>query len=500
MNRKYFFSSTDMDAYTFDDAVSPKGLAWSNAMPTFHDARSISYWFKITILFLTFHAVVLSAQKTQKNPSSKPIDDSTKQMQLRFRLQANPHDKQAHEELIKILKAKYAFRPEMEEDGAWLRNNPDDFWVEIEMRSLATTAVNDPEYAINIDHFVLAHTNRPDDPKDYDFTNDKLAFALLDRNHNIEALEILKKATIESPDDAGVWENLGDAQTRTDQPSLAIPSYRKSIELDSSQEGPHQGLANALFKLGQYADAETEFAAAISVYNAQFHGSVSTDTFHMMMKKIQEATHNEPVLADLHRQLTRVYVAEQKSDKALIEVDAAAESNPNDKINYEYLRASIYETSGQMEKAKATRLRAHNEIQNELKKEPHNAEMDSMTAYPEIMFMSIEDDEHASAHEIITFLEPLISSGTLKPMDLFSLGLAYCTVGRPADCNSYAESGIRSSGKLNTPTAQHNLAQALLKNRDLRGALGHFQEAYERDPQNLTYRMDYEATKQQLEK
>ena len=85
-------------------------------------------------------------------------------------------------------------------------------------------------------------------------------------------------------------------------------------------------------------------------------------------------------------------------------------------------------------------------------------------------------------------------------MDLFSLGLAYCTVGRPADCNSYAESGIRSSGKLNTPTAQHNLAQALLKNRDLRGALGHFQEAYERDPQNLTYRMDYEATKQQLEK
>ncbi|MGA3263540.1 MAG: tetratricopeptide repeat protein [Terracidiphilus sp.] len=468
-------------------------------MPALQNAR-MSYWFSIAIIFLTILPLVLSAQKAHNAPSPKPIDDSTKQMQLRFRLESNPHDKQAHEELIKIFKAKYAFRPEMEEDGSWLRNNPDDYLVEIEMRSLATTAVNDPEYAIATDHFVLAHTNRIDDPKDYDFTNDRLAFALLDRNHNIEALEILKRATIDNPDDAGVWENLGDAQARTGQLSQSIPSYRKSIELDSNQEGPHKGLANALFKLGQYADAETEFMAAISVYNAQYHGSVSTDTFHMMMKQIQEATHNEPNLADLHRQLSYVYMAEQKYDKAFTEVDAAAAANPTDKINYEYLRASMYEKTGQLEKAKAIRLLAHNEIQDELKKEPHNAEMDAMISYPEIMFMEIEDDKQASAHEIITFLEPLISTGTLKPMDLISLGLAYCNIGRPIDCKNIAEAGIRSGRKLNTPTFHHNLAQALLENQDLRGALEHFQEAYERDPQNMTYRMDYDATKRQLEK
>ncbi len=469
-------------------------------MPMFHNTRPISYWFSIAIVSLTIFPLVLPAQKTPKGSSSKKIDDSDRQMQLRFRLQTNSHDKQAHEDLIKILSAKYAFRQEMEEDGSWLRNNPDDYEAEIQMRSLATAAVNDPEYAINMDHFVLSHANRSDDPKDYDFMNDRLAFTLLDRNYNTEALEILKRATVNSPDDAGVWENLGDALVRTGQSSMAILSYQKSLSLDSNQEGPHEGLANALFKIGKYADAESEINAAISVYNAQYHGTASTDTFHIMMKKIQDATHREPTLANLHRQLARVYVAEQKFDKAHAEVAAATAANPDDKINFEYLRASIYEVAGQEEKAKATRLQAHNEIQSVLKKESHNAEMDSMLAYPEIMFMTIEDDEQTSAQNIIDFLEPVIPTGTLKPMDLISLGLAYCTVGRSVDCKSRTEAGLRVGGKLNNPTSQHNLAQALLKNHDSRGALEHFQEAYERDPQNMTYRMDYEATKRQLEK
>ena len=143
-------------------------------MPMFHNTRPISYWFSIAIVSLTIFPLVLPAQKTPKGSSSKKIDDSNRQMRLRFRLQTNPHDKQAHEDLIKILSAKYAFRQEMEEDGSWLRNNPDDYEAEIQMRSLATAAVNDPEYAINMDHFVLSHANRSDDPKDYDFMNDRL--------------------------------------------------------------------------------------------------------------------------------------------------------------------------------------------------------------------------------------------------------------------------------------------------------------------------------------
>jgi hypothetical protein len=129
-------------------------------MRTSPKTRPISIWFSIAIVFLTISPLVLPAQKTSNGSSSKKVDDSDRQMRLRFRLQSNPHDRQAHEELIKILSAKYAFRQEMEENGSWLRNNLDDYDAEIQMRSLATTAVNDPEYAINMDHFVLSHANR----------------------------------------------------------------------------------------------------------------------------------------------------------------------------------------------------------------------------------------------------------------------------------------------------------------------------------------------------
>jgi hypothetical protein len=116
------------------------------------------------------------------------------------------------------------------------------------------------------------------------------------------------------------------------------------------------------------------------------------------------------------------------------------------------------------------------------------------------MFMTIEDDEQTSAQNIIDLLEPMIPTGTLKPMDLTSLGFAYCTVGRPVDCKIYTEAGLRVGEKLNNPISQHNLALALQKNHDLHGALEHFKEAYERDPQNMTYHMDYDAIKRQIEK
>ncbi|MGO8720262.1 MAG: DUF7017 domain-containing protein [Acidobacteriaceae bacterium] len=412
-------------------------------------------------------------------------------MQLRFRLQDNPHDKKAHDELIKILSTEYAFRPEMEEDGTWIKNNPEDYETEIEMRSLAIAAVDDPEYAISIDRFILAHANRADDPKDYDFVSDRLAFALLDRNHDAEALDLLTRSTVQSPSDSGVWENLADAQLRTDQAEKALVTYRKAIDLDPTQEFPHEGMAKALFKLGRYSDCEAELNAAISVYNAQYHG-VPTDTFHLMMKKIEQATHNEPTLADLHVQLARVYVAEEKFDKALAEIGAAAQSNPDDKITYEYLRAVIYDRARQAESAKVARLRASTEVQRELKKEPGSKGMDAEMAYPQVLFMSIDGDDEDSAHEVVNFLEPIASSGSLKPMDLIALGFADCTLGRAAECNRHVEAAFRADRKLNTAKSQHNLAEALVKAHDSGAAYEHFRQAYEFDPQNTTYRLDYE--------
>ncbi len=104
----------------------------------------------------------------QKKPKVATEDDNRIEMRLRMRLNFNSHDKQAHKELTSLLNRRYAFRAQMEEDGNWLKNNPDNYFDEIEMSSLAKT-VGDPEYAIGIDRTVLAKANRADDPSDYDY-------------------------------------------------------------------------------------------------------------------------------------------------------------------------------------------------------------------------------------------------------------------------------------------------------------------------------------------
>jgi tetratricopeptide (TPR) repeat protein len=186
------------------------------------------------------------AQKVnQKQPSKKSADDGSEMLKFRFRLDNNPHDKTAHEGLIKLLRTKNAFRAELEEDGTWLKNNPNDWEAEIEMSSLADAAVDDPEFAFGVDRFILAHTKREDDDHSYDLVEFRYAFALLGRKHIEEALDLLRKETVESPEDPAVWQNLGDAQVRANHPEQAITAYKKSIALGATQEWPHEGLAKA---------------------------------------------------------------------------------------------------------------------------------------------------------------------------------------------------------------------------------------------------------------
>ncbi len=73
------------------------------------------------------------AQKVNQKQPSKSADDGSEILKFRFRLDNDPHDKTAHEGLIKLLRAKNAFRAELEEDGTWLKNNPNDWEAEIEM-------------------------------------------------------------------------------------------------------------------------------------------------------------------------------------------------------------------------------------------------------------------------------------------------------------------------------------------------------------------------------
>lgn len=448
----------------------------------------------ILLLFAVLHPAYLRSQGIHDPSSSKPANNESKLLQLRFRLEIVPHDKKSHDTLMTLLKAKNAFRAEIEEDGKWLKNNPGDWEAQIEMSSLAKAAVDDPEYAFEIDRFILTHTKREDDEHSYDFAAMTFAFELLERRHFSEGLDILRKQTVQSPSEPAVWENLGDALVRAEHAEEAIPALKKSIELDPTQENPHEGLAKAYLRLARYAEAETEYKAALSLYDLQFHRGVPTDSFHQMMKGVQTATNREPMLADLHYHLSQVYLGAQEYAKALAELDGAEKANPDDQISYEYARAHIYDKSGQTEMAEAVRVKTSKLIRDEMKKERRDPDMDKYMAYPEPIFMSLDGDPSSSAQEIITFYAP-IQPSSLKPMDLLTLGTAYCAVGNADLCVSYTEGAFRTGEKLNRAEAHHKLAMSLLDLHDSPHAFKHFQAAYELDPANTTYRLDFDSMK-----
>jgi tetratricopeptide (TPR) repeat protein len=435
----------------------------------------------------------LAAQQTK--PKAPAVDDDRREMQLRMRLNWNPHDKEAHKQLDTILDKKYAFRSRMEENGNWLRNNPNDYIAETTMWALATT-IQDPEYAISIDHFVLANADRSEDPDSYDSVSDQLAFLLVDRGRYAEALALLRRSTELSPTDAGVWANLADAQKKAGQYAAAIPSYRKSLDLDNNQESTHEGLADVLMQTGDIQGCETEMTATIAIYNAQYHGSEGpTDSFHQMIKGLVNVSKNDPVLAKLHMKLARAFLADKDFDRALAEVDAAAKIDPDSP--YGYFRAEIYDAEREPAKASAARNQTSSAIIAEAKKMKQDPFMDAFTFPQEIFMMAPDEDDGFDApHEIIVLLEPLVSTGKLKPGDQLTLGMAYCSKGRVNECRQQVETGLRLDAKLNTSRTQYALAQALQKNHDMAGAQLHFQKAYELEPLNTTYRADYEATRQ----
>lgn len=220
-----------------------------------------------------------------------------------------------------------------------------------------------------------------------------------------------------------------------------------------------------------------------------------------MMKKVQEATHEERSLSKLYCGLADVYENEKNYPAAIAELDNARRATPSDKISYEYKTAHIYEESGQIDKANGLRTQAGKELHAEMDKGPKNAEMDEYLAYPEaLMFIADDDDDPDnvlySAQQTIAFYASLPPT-SLKAMDMLTLGMAYCRMGNANQCRGDVESAFRVGAKLDRAQANHTLAESLSAIHDSQGALKHFQRAYELDPMNVTYRMDFEFAKEQ---
>lgn len=449
------------------------------------------------MLLVSFNASSSFAQANRiAKPKAPGADDQT-EMRLRFRLDASPHDAQAHKQLSDLLEKRNAGRALVEADAAWLKDNPSDYDAEIVMRSWATVSLDDPDFALDVDRLMLQSNNRSDDEKDYDFLADRYAFALLDRGRDNEAIALLTRSAQLAPDSDAVWGNLASAYQQLGEYQKAIPYFRRALDLNNNAEETHADFSKALLQAGQVEESETEIRVAIGMESSE-----ATDEFHQMMRRMSAAAKADPVASEFHIQLAKVYTVEKRFGEAVNEVSKAQKANSSD-LSLDYLKAEIWDAAHDPMRAAAARRAAQDAIAAEFAKEAkaHSSKDEftgQVTYMQEVFFMDTDPHDPLpfdGPHEAIVLLGPLATANKLKPMDKFVLGMAYCEKGDSTGCRQLSRESMAENPKLNTAKAHHNLGNFLRKGGDSEDAAVEYRTAYEMDAQNITYRNDYEATR-----
>ena len=436
-----------------------------------------------------------SAKKT----SSLPTEDT-----LRMRLQFHPHDADAHKQLIELLRKKNAFRAIVAEDTTWLTNNRDDTWALTEIVSYSEVALHDPEYAITQLRLQRAAVNRKDDPQDFDDWSDQLAGKLEKRGRPEEALPLLSELVRLNPDEAGFWADYGDVLSALGQHADAVKALRRSIELNASMESFHEGLAEALLKSGDLNGAESEYRAALSIYDAQYKKGEPTDSYHSFigsMVKIEAANGEEHALAETRLKLAHILLLDKKYDDALLQAKGALDADHNEFAAL-YMQTEIYDAKGDQDQAAKIRANAAQTIQKEAASDAgwkkSKPDMDARVLFLNDPLWNEQSGYPAFPNEIVSILEPRIA--VLSVFERVELASAYFALGKVASGKEQWEKAISSDAQLDNAVSHFSLGDELVKASAFDDALPHLQRAYELDPQNTTYRTEYDAVRQRLGK
>jgi tetratricopeptide (TPR) repeat protein len=434
-----------------------------------------------------------AAKSLSKGPSA-PASEET----LRTRLEINPHDASAHEQLVRILEKKYSFRPLVAEYANWTKNNPGDYVALTELVSYAKVALDDPEFAIAQQRSFLAHTSREADDFQYDSARATLADGLNKRGRSEEALEIVDELVRLNPEDASLWAQRSDPLMTLGRVDEAIKSLRHSLEIDPSSEMSHETLADALVRAGDRRGAEAEYRAALSVYEAKYKKGETASSWDDLLKRlvnVERQYHAEHSLALTHLKLARDLMLEKQWEGAVGETRSALEADNTEFVAL-YLCAEIYDAKGDYDQASKTRDMAGSVIQkqaaNEFSKSPQK---DRPQADPRVIFLMDTLWNGGSGYpalpsEIVSILEPRIDNSSAYERVI--LATAYFALKRVPEAKAQWEKAIAMDSKLDTAIGNHNLGRQLLEAGAFSYALPHLQRAYELDPQNMTYRTDYE--------
>jgi tetratricopeptide (TPR) repeat protein len=427
-------------------------------------------------------------------PSRIPEED-----RLRMKLQFHPKDAEAHKRLVELLKKKNAFRAIVTEDSVWVRNNPRDFVALVELTSYAKVALNDPALSIAELRSFLGRISREEDPEFYDNLNSQLAGELEKRGRTDQALPLFAELVRLNPDEAGFWADYGDALSALGRHDEGIQALRRSIELGPSEDTFHKVLAEALLSIGDLGSAETEYRAALSLYEAQYKKGEPTDanqSFIRQLIKTQAANHEELSVAETRLKLAHVLLLEKKYEEAIGQTKAALEAD-----QYEfcalYLRAEILDANGDHGQAVKARDEAGSAIRKQADKEysqnKKRPEIDPRVLFLNDKLWNERSGQPAFPSEIVSILEPRVAA--LSTGERVELATAYFALGRVLEAKQQWEKAIASDQTADNAVGHSNLGQELLKARAVNDALPHLRRAYELDPENLTYRIEYEQVR-----
>lgn len=450
------------------------------------------------LMFVLSATAVNAGPQSQTKSGSKGSASVPTEQTLRIRLELNPRDASAHKQLIEILRKKNAFRALVIEEATWIKNGPGDHLALTELVSYAKVALHDPEFAIEQQRSFLARASRDADDFQYDVTRARLADDLNKRGRPQEALSILDELVLLNPKDAGLWADRSAPLLSLGRITEATQSLRHSVEIDSSSESSHQALGDALAKGGDLSGAETEYRAAVSVYQAKYKKGETASSFDSLVKglvDIEAAHHAEHSLAQTHLKLARVLMLQKKWEAAVAETQAALDADETAGGAF-YLRAQIYEAAGDHRPAEEARQAARAAIEKLAQGSPRSATHISVD--PRLLFLTegIFDPESgamAFSSEVLSILEPRIAA--LSPMERIMLAYAYLDLGRVSDAVQQWEMGVSRDLKLDNPVAHAEFGERLWKAGAVADALPHLRRGYELDPQNMTYRMNYELVR-----
>ncbi|HAW49567.1 TPA: hypothetical protein DCX16_01250 [bacterium] len=182
-----------------------------------------------------------------------------------------------------------------------------------------------------------------------------LAGFYIDRGNYEEAIEVLKDANKNIPDECNFYNIIGVAYQREEakygvnRTEDVISAYKKAIELNPYFVDARINLANYYITKGMFQDAANEFKEALKIQPWQEGWIDSLKSIHLTMKSktaiqdFEEISRLNPDSYEIHKTLSQLYYESGDIDNFIRKCKDAIKANPKDILMRRNLAAIYYQ-------------------------------------------------------------------------------------------------------------------------------------------------------------